>query len=528
MPLALLSMLTLLLVTPLIGILFMLLSNQGSESPLATFKPSRRQASQQPSDRNLRFSKIAFNVFASRSSVETLKAIALATSIVNFIISLALWSNFDRNTSCFQFVAEYNELSFCHFTLGVDGISLFFIILTCLLFPIIFLADSKAIKENVLTYQVIMLLLETLLIAVFTVKDILLFYIFFESILPPLFLLIGLFGSSKKVRASFHLFLYTLFGSLAMLLAFLTMYYLTGTTDIEVLSSVNLSFDLQKILWLAIFFSFMIKFPVVPFHLWLPLAHSEAPLGGSILLAGVVLKLALYGSLRILIPLLPEASIYFTPLVYLIGVITIIYASLTTLRQIDMKVIIAYSSIGHVAIILMGAFSNNVQGIEGSIVLGVAHGFISPALFILTGGCLYERYHSRILSYYRGLTVNMPLFSVMFLLATLGNIAVPLSSNFVGEWLCLAGAFQRSPVMAAAASSGMFLSAAYSIWMLNRVIGGQFSPHLKVMPDLDRREFYVLLPLIALAFALGIFPNVILDSIHYSVSTVLYQITTTP
>jgi len=302
------------------------------------------------------------------------------------------------------------------------------------------------------------------------------------------------------------------------------MYYLTGTTDMDVLSSVNFSFDLQKILWLAIFFSFMIKFPLVPFHLWLPLAHSEAPLGGSILLAGVVLKLALYGSLRILIPLLPEATVYFTPLVYTIGVITIIYASLTTLRQIDMKVIIAYSSIGHVAIILMGAFSNNISGIEGSILLGIAHGFISPALFILTGGCLYERYHTRVLSYYRGLTTTMPLFSVIFMLATLGNIAVPLSSNFVGEWLCLAGAFERSPIMAALASSGMFLSAAYSIWFYNRLAGGSFSPHLEVMPDLSRREFYVLLPLIVFAFLLGIFPNIILDSIHYSVSVVLYQI----
>lgn len=459
-----------------------------------------------------------------RSNLLIYKDIALGVSIFNFFVSLVLWANFDRSTTESQFVAEYNELSFCHLTLAVDGISLFFILLTCILFPIIFLADYKGIKENVRTYQIIMLLLETLLIAVFTVKDILLFYIFFESILPPLFLLIGLYGSSKKVRASFHLFLYTLFGSLAMLLAFLTMYYLTGTTDMDVLSSVNFSFDLQKILWLAIFFSFMIKFPLVPFHLWLPLAHSEAPLGGSILLAGVVLKLALYGSLRILIPLLPEATVYFTPLVYTIGVITIIYASLTTLRQIDMKVIIAYSSIGHVAIILMGAFSNNISGIEGSILLGIAHGFISPALFILTGGCLYERYHTRVLSYYRGLTTTMPLFSVIFMLATLGNIAVPLSSNFVGEWLCLAGAFERSPIMAALASSGMFLSAAYSIWFYNRLAGGSFSPHLEVMPDLSRREFYVLLPLIVFAFLLGIFPNIILDSIHYSVSVVLYQI----
>jgi NADH-ubiquinone oxidoreductase chain 4 len=493
-------MLTILLLTPLLGILVMLLVGKDEINSRTAAKTFERLKSSQYKD------------------------IALGFSIINFFVSLILWGNFDRNTTESQFVAEYNELSFCHFTLGVDGISLFFIMLTCLLFPIIFLADNKAIKENVLSYQIIMLLLETLLIAVFTVKDIFLFYIFFESILPPLFLLIGLYGSSKKVRASFHLFLYTLFGSLAMLLAFLTMYYLTGSTDMEVLSSVNLSFDLQKILWLAIFFSFMIKFPLVPFHLWLPLAHSEAPLGGSILLAGVVLKLALYGSLRILIPLLPEATIYFTPLVYTIGVITIIYASLTTLRQIDMKVIIAYSSIGHVAIILMGAFSNNIQGIEGSILLGIAHGFISPALFILTGGCLYERYHTRVLSYYRGLTTTMPLFSIIFMLATFGNIAVPLSSNFVGEWLCLAGAFERSPIIASIAASGIFLSAGYSIWFYNRIAGGSFSAHLEVMPDLSRREFYVLFPLIVLAFSLGIFPNVILDSIHYSVSTILYQI----
>lgn len=501
-------MLTILLLIPLIGIFVMLLVGQipSSNLSLSSLIP----------DLNLSLKALKRELLY--------KNIALLFSILNFFVSLVLWANFDRNTTESQFVAEYNELSFCHFTLGVDGISLFFILLTCLLFPIIFLADNKAIKEKVRTYQIIMLLLETLLIAVFTVKDILLFYIFFESILPPLFLLIGLYGSSKKVRASFHLFLYTLFGSLAMLLAFLTMYYLTGSTDMEVLTSTNFSFDLQKILWLAIFFSFMIKFPLVPFHLWLPLAHSEAPLGGSILLAGVVLKLALYGSLRILIPLLPEATVYFTPLVYTIGVITIIYASLTTLRQIDMKVIIAYSSIGHVAIILMGAFSNNIQGIEGSILLGIAHGFISPALFIITGGCLYERYHTRVLSYYRGLSTTMPLFSVMFMLATLGNIAVPLSSNFVGEWLCLAGAFERSPIMAAFAASGIFLSAAYSIWFYNRLCGGSLSPHLQVMPDLSRREFYVLLPLIVFAFALGIFPNVILDSIHYSVSQVLYQV----
>lgn len=467
---------------------------------------------------------IATTTTEKAESVERAKFVALISSIVTFIVSLFIWANFDRNITEYQFSTEIFELSFCHLTLAIDGISLFLILLTCFLFCIIFLADYNAIKTNVKTYLIIMLLLQALLIAVFTVKDILLFYIFFESILPPLFLLIGLFGSKRKVRASFHLFLYTLFGSLAMLLAFLTMYYLTGTTDIALLTSYNFSFDLQKVLFLAIFFSFMIKFPLVPFHLWLPLAHSEAPLGGSILLAGVVLKLALYGCLRILIPLLPEASIYFTPLVYAIAVITIIYASLTTLRQIDMKVIIAYSSIGHVAIILMGAFSNNIAGIEGSIVLGIAHGFISPALFIITGGCLYERYHSRVLTYYRGLTSQMPLLSFIFFLATLGNIAVPLSSNFVGEWLCLAGAFERSPLMASIACSGMFLSACYSIWFYNRLCGGAWSSHLEVSLDLTRREFLVLFPLIFFAYLLGIFPNVILDSIHLSVSQILYQI----
>lgn len=453
-----------------------------------------------------------------------IKIIGLSTSIINFIISIILWSKYDSSSDQFQFVQEFNQLNFCHLNLGIDGISIYFILLTTFLIPIVLLSNWDSIKNAVKTYVIIILLLETLMLAVFMVLDVLLFYIFFESILPPLFLLIGLYGSTRKIRASFHLFLYTLLGSLFMLLAFLTMYFLSGSTDFNILYQTNFNTDLQKILWIAIFISIMVKTPLFPFHIWLPLAHAESPLGGSILLAGIVLKLALYGCLRILLPILPEASLYFTPLVYVICVITILYTSLTTLRQIDIKVIIAYSSIGHMGVTLMGAFSNTIQGIEGSILLGLAHGLISPALFIIAGGVLYDRYHTRVLTYYRGLTQTMPLLSLMFFLSALANMATPLFGNFVGEFLSMSGAFQRSPILAALGATGIVLSAAYTIWLYNRLMGGSHSPYLEVMPDLTRREFYILLPLISLTLVMGIVPNFILEGLHYSVSTLIYSI----
>lgn len=354
------------------------------------------------------------------------------------------------------------------------------------------------------------------------VIDLLIFYILFESILPPLFLLIGIYGSNRKILASYHIFLYTLFGSFFLLLALLSIYYLTGTTNFIFLNQFSIDLSFQKVLWLAIFFSIMIKTPLFPFHLWLPLAHSEAPLGGSVLLAGVILKLALYAILRILIPILPEATLYFTPFVYSICVITIIYASLTTLRQIDLKVIIAYSSISHMAVCILGVFSNNILGLDGSIFLGLAHGLVSPALFIIVGGILYDRYHTRILSYYRGLIQFMPILSLFFFLFTLANMGTPLTANFIGEFLCLSGAFQNSPLLTSFSSLSIVLSAAYSIYLFNRISGGVKSHYLSVVYDINRREFYILFPLLLLTIVLGIYPNFILSDLEYSLSNLIY------
>lgn len=317
------------------------------------------------------------------------------------------------------------------------------------------------------------------------------------------------------------LFLYTLLGSLFMLLAFLTIYYSVGSTDITMISISNMSIEFQKLLWLPICLSFIVKTPLFPFHIWLPRAHAEAPLSGSILLAGIILKLATYGYIRILLELLPDASSYFSPLLQTICVITVIYSSLTTLRQTDMKVIIAYSSIGHMAIVVLGLFSNSLQGIEGAIFLSLCHGIVSPALFILTGGVLYDRYHTRILKYYRGLNCFMPIFSIFFFIMTLANMATPLTGNFIGEFMSLSGSFQKSPILTTLAASGIVLSAAYSIWLYNRITGGSFSPYLKITSDLNRREFMLLLPLAILTFILGIIPNIILDNLHLPVSCLL-------
>lgn len=453
-----------------------------------------------------------------------IKIIALITSIINFIYSIILWSQYDYDYKGYQYVYEFKALNFYQFNLGLDGISIYFILLTCLLIPIIILSNWYSITYSQKGYFVIILLLETLLIGAFLVLDIIMFYIFFESILPPLFILIGIWGSKRRVRASFHLFLYTLGGSLFMLLAFLTMYFIVGSTDYEILTLKSLDFNLQKILWIAIFISIMVKSPLWPFHLWLPVCHSEAPLGGSILLAGVILKLALYAVLRILIPILPEASLYFTPFVYTISIITIIYASLTTLRQIDLKVIVAYSSISHMAVTMMGAFSNTIIGIEGAILLGLAHGLVSPGLFILLGGVLYDRYHTRIISYYRGLTGFLPLFSLIFYIFTLANMGTPLTGNFLGEFFCLAGAFQRSPVLGAIASLSIILSAVYSIFLYNRICGGVKSRYIKITSDINRREFYLLLPLLIGIIILGIYPNIILEGLHQKISTLIYSI----
>ncbi|SAM86562.1 NADH-ubiquinone oxidoreductase chain 4 (mitochondrion) [Ustilago bromivora] len=458
-------------------------------------------------------------------SESQMKRLALGTSLINFLLSIVLWGEFDSSTSESQFTQEFNQVNFCHLHIGVDGISLYFVLLTTFITPICILSNWGNIKEELKYFLMCFLVLETLLIAVFVVLDILLFYVFFESVLIPLFLIVGIWGgSATRVRAAFLLFLYTLFGSLFMLLAFLVIYYNVGSTDFQVVSLSEINLESQKLLWLAVFISMAIKTPLLPFHVWLPRAHAEAPLAGSVILAGLILKLATYGYMRILIQFLPDATSYFSPLVQTIAVITLIYASLATLRQTDFKALVAYSSIGHIAVVVLGLFSNTIQGIDGALLLSIAHGVVSPALFILVGGVLYDRYHTRTIRYYRGITVYMPLFSIMFFVFTIFNAAVPLSANWAGEFLCLAGAFQRNPVFAVLGSTGIVLSAAYSIWLYNRIAFGSWSKYLNYTTDLTRREFLLLLPLLFVAVVFGIFPNIILDSVHATTSGLLYSI----
>jgi NADH-ubiquinone oxidoreductase chain 4 len=456
-----------------------------------------------------------------------IKSIALTTSIINLVVSLVMFILFDFSSKQFQFIEEHYEISYFDIYLGVDGLSIYFILLTTIIMPVAILSNWNSIQsKNVLSFVVIMLLLETLLLAVFLVLDILLFYIFFESILPPLFLLIGLFGSSNKVRASFYLFLYTLLGSLFMLLSIIVMSSIMGTTDFDALSKANFGYVTQLFLFYGIFIAFAVKTPVIFLNTWLLKAHVESPLSGSIILAGIVLKLSLYGIFRLMLPLLPKASLNYTYIIYVIGVITIIYASFSTLRTIDIKELIAYSSVSHAAVYLIGAFSNTIQGIEGAIVLGLAHGFVSPGLFICAGGILYDRSSTRLITYYRGMAQIMPVFSILFFILSLGNSGTPLTLNFLGEFMSLYGAFERMPILGILASTSIVLSAAYTIFMYNRIaFGGSYSVYfVENIGDVTRREFIMLLVFVVLTVLFGIYPAPILDGLHYSVSSLIYTI----
>ena len=461
----------------------------------------------------------------SKVGIIRIKYIALITSIINLFISLIIFIFFDFSNNQFQFVQEYHEISFFDFYLGLDGLSIYFVLLTTIITPIALLSNWTSINENVKSYIIIILLLETLLLAVFLVLDILLFYIFFESILPPLFILIGLFGSSNKVRASFYLFLYTLLGSLFLLLSILTMSSIMGTTDFDALYKTNFNYSTQLFLFYGIFIAFAVKTPTIFLNTWLLKAHVESPLGGSIILAAIVLKLSLYGIFRLILPLLPKASLEYTYIIYLIGIITIIYASFSTLRTIDVKELIAYSSVSHAAVYLIGVFSNTIQGIEGGIALGLAHGFVSSGLFICAGGILYDRSATRLISFYRGMAQIMPLFSILFFILSLGNCGVPLTLNFVGEFMSLYGVFERLPLLGVFASSSIVFSAAYTIYMFNRIaFGGSFTKFFEDnVSDVNKREFLILLVLVMFTVILGIYPAPLLDGLHYSVSLLIYS-----
>ena len=456
-----------------------------------------------------------------------LKKITLIISIINLILSLVMFILYDNSSKNFQFLQEHLEISYYEFFLGVDGLSIYFILLTTLIIPISILSNWKSINKNVLSFLLIILLLETSLIIVFSVLDLLMFYMFFESILAPLFLLIGIYGSSQKVRASFYFFLYTLLGSLFMLLSIITMLSIVGSTYFDILSKTNFIFISQFYLFTGIFIAFAVKTPVIYLNSWLLKAHVESPLSGSIILAAIVLKLSLYGVFRLILTLLPKAFIYCTSVVFVIGVLTIIYASLSTLRTIDVKELIAYSSVSHAAVYLLGVFSNVFQGIQGGIALGLAHGFVSSGLFTCVGGILYDRSSTRLITYYTGLAQAMPLFCILFFILSLGNCGVPLTLNFLGEFLSLYGIFERLPFAGILASTSIVFSAAYTIYLYNRIsFGGSYNLFCRetYVPDLNKREFYILLSLIIFTVLLGIYPTIILDGLQYYTDSLIFNI----
>jgi NADH-ubiquinone oxidoreductase chain 4 len=454
-----------------------------------------------------------------------MKRITLISMIINFLISIYIWLEFDSNTSQYQFVYEFIDLSYCHLNIGIDGISLYFVLLTTFISPVAILSNYNNINNNLKYFLISFLLLETLQIGVFVVLDLILFYIFFESVLPVLFLVIIIYGAGEaRIRSALLLFLYTLTGSLFMLLAILQIYSYVGSTDFQIISLSNINLDSQKILWLGFFLAFAVKTPLWPLTGWLYRAHADSPLAGSILLAATILKFATYGYLRVLINFLPDATNYFSPLVQTIAIITLIYASLATIVQQDTKALIAYSSIAHMSVVILGLFSNTIQGIEGAILLALAHGFVSPALFICVGGIIYDRTGTRVIHYVRGLVTYMPVFTILFFIFTLSNTGIPLTLNFLGEQLSLIGIWERSPIIAALGATGIVLSAIYSIYLYNRISYGIYSPHLKPIKDISRREFILLISLLLPTVLLGIFPNVILEGLHFSISSLLYNI----
>ena len=455
---------------------------------------------------------------------KTVKIIGLVFSLINLAITQIIYILFDFSSNQFQFVQDYFSSSSFFLYVGLDGLSIYFVLLISIIMPISILSNWSSISEKVNWYVIIILLLETLLLTVFLVLDIFLFYIFFESILPPLFILIGIFGSNNRIRASFYLFLYTLFGSLFLLLSILSIQNIMGSTYYDILFKNNFNFYTQLFLFYGIFIAFAVKTPVIFLNIWLLKAHVESPLGGSIILASIVLKLSLYGILRLILPILSKASLYYTYVVYVIAVITIIYASISTLRTIDIKELIAYSSVSHAAVYILGVFSNCIKGIEGAITLGLAHGFVSSGLFTIVGGVLYDRSSTRLITVYKGMAQIMPIFVILFFILCLSNAGTPLSFNFIGEFLSLYGAFEKLPLLGALASSSIIFAAAYTMYMFNRIsFGGKYSKFFSInVPDLNKREFFILLTLVLFTIILGIYPTPVLNGLHFSVSGLIY------
>ena len=455
------------------------------------------------------------------SADDNARSVSLWVTMATFFLSLILLWNFDPEYAGFQFEEQVEWIKGygISYHMGIDGISLFFVLLTTFLMPLCILCSWKAIQQQVCEYMIAFLILETLVIGVFCALDFMVFYFFFEGSLIPMYLIIGIWGGKERIYAAFKFFLYTLLGSVLLLLALLYIYYQVGTTDIPVLMEKVPSFglDIQKWLWLAFFASFAVKVPMWPFHTWLPDAHVQAPTAGSVILAGVLLKLGGYGFLRFSLPMLPEASIYFTPLVYSLSVIAIIYTSLVALMQTDMKKLIAYSSVAHMGFVTIGIFTLNIQGIEGGIFQMISHGLVSAALFLCVG-VLYDRMHTKEIAHYGGLVRRMPIYAFVFLFFTMASIGLPTTSGFVGEFLVLAGAFKDNILVATLACTGVVLGAAYMLWLYKRVVFGEMvHENLKQILDLERREILIFAPIVVLIVWYGIQPNVLLEYMHVSV-----------
>lgn len=463
---------------------------------------------------------------------KNIKHLALFSSLFVFAFSFFMYQKFDSSASGFQFVEKFSWFgdTGLSYNLGVDGISIYFIMLSTFLTPICILASWNSVKVRVKEYMIAFLVLESFMIGTFAALDSILFYVFFEGVLIPMFLIIGIWGGKRRVYASYKFFLYTLLGSVLMLLALLALYSEVGSTDIPTLIENPVGFEMQKWLWLAFFASFAVKMPMWPVHTWLPDAHVEAPTAGSVILAGVLLKMGGYGFLRFSLPMLPEASLYFAPFVLWMSVIAIIYTSLVALVQEDMKKLIAYSSVAHMGFVTLGIFTFNQQGIEGAVFQMISHGVISAALFLCVG-VVYDRLHTRDISRYGGIVKNMPAYATVFMIFMLGSVGLPGTSGFVGEFLTLLGAFQANTIIAVFATSGVVLGAAYMLLLYRRVVfGPQDNEDASKMADLTLLEKGLLVPLVLLVFYMGVFPTKVLSNIAPSVNQIvsIYETSTQP
>ena len=452
----------------------------------------------------------------------TVKYVALFTSIVNFILSIYLWYLFDRTTSDFQFVEDRIWLEgFVNYKVGIDGISILFIILTTFITPLCILSVNNSIKTRLRDFLIAILIMESFMIGVFCSLDLIIFYLFFEAGLIPMFLIIGIWGGSRRVYSAFKFFLYTLLGSVLMLVAIISIYWITGTTDVIQLYELGIDAKYQNLLWLAFFSSFAVKTPMWPVHTWLPDAHVEAPTAGSVLLAAILLKMAGYGFIRFSLGLFPIASDIYTPLIYTLSVIAIIFTSLIALMQEDMKKLIAYSSVAHMGFVTLGIFTIQQQGIEGSIIQMISHGLVSAALFLCVG-VIYDRMHSRLISSYGGIVAVIPKYSVLFMLFTLASIGLPGTSGFIGEFLILMGAFKDSFLVAVIASLGVILGAAYMLWLYKRVVFGKLvNKDLEKMIDLNHSEYFILSCLAIPILFFGFYPEPLIDTIEVSVKNLI-------